>query len=214
MKKFGIVRFPGTNCDYDTWKAVETSGHERDWLFHTDRFNAKEYSALLVPGGFSHGDYLRAGALAARSPVMQSVGEAAKLGVPVLGICNGFQVLCEAGLLPGALVKNSSLRFIDDWVELELKHPNSHWANSYAKGEKIRLPIAHGQGRYYLPEEEVKKVFDNQQVWWTYTNCPNGSLFDIAGITNEQGNVAALMPHPERAMEAWMGGNHGRKFFE
>ncbi len=213
MKKLGIVRFPGTNCDRDTWKAGEASGFNPDWLFHTNHFNWKDYAAIVIPGGFSYGDYLRAGALAARSVVMEDVREAAKAGTPVLGICNGFQILCESGLLPGALVKNEKLRFIDDWIELKLINKSNSWASHYSSGDKIKLPIAHGMGRYYSEEDQIKKLFDNDQVWWTYTKNPNGALHDIAGIKNESGNVAALMPHPERAMTEWMGGSDGAWFF-
>lgn len=212
--RLGIVRFPGTNCDYDTWKAGEYSGFTCEWLFHTDQFDYKKYNALVIPGGFSYGDYLRAGALAARSPVMNSVRDAAKSGVPVLGVCNGFQILCESGLLPGVLVKNESLRFIDDWVELSLVSKSDYWAKDVKAGAKIKLPIAHGMGRYYLPEDELKNIFDSNQVWWTYTQNPNGALGDIAGVKNKNGNVAALMPHPERAMQEWMGGCDGAWFFK
>lgn len=214
MKKLGIVRFPGTNCDRDTWKAGEASGLSPEWLFHTNRFQWKDFESLVIPGGFSYGDYLRAGALAARSAVMESVREAAGHGVPVLGICNGFQILCESGLLPGVLVKNVSLRFIDDWVELQLVEKSKSWANHYNGGDRIRLPIAHGMGRYYADEDQIKKLFDKGQVWWTYTQNPNGALRDIAGIKNESGNIAALMPHPERAMVDWMGGSDGSWFFK
>lgn len=213
-KKLGIVRFPGTNCDRDTWKAGEASGFTPEWLFHTNKFAWKDYTALVIPGGFSYGDYLRAGALAARSVVMESVREAATHGVPVLGICNGFQILCESGLLPGALVKNESLRFIDDWVELQLIEKTKSWAGHYNSGDKIKLPIAHGMGRYFAEDDQIKNLFDKGQVWWTYTKNPNGALRDIAGIKNEAGNVAALMPHPERAMVEWMGGNDGAWFFK
>ncbi len=214
MNKLGIVRFPGTNCDRDTWKAGEACGYKSEWLFHLNKFNWKDYAAIVIPGGFSYGDYLRAGALAARSPVMDSVREAAQAGTPILGICNGFQILCESGLLPGALVKNESLRFIDDWVELQLIEKSNSWANHYNSGDKIKLPIAHGMGRYYAEEDQIKKLFDQNQVWWTYLKNPNGALRDIAGIKNEQGNVAALMPHPERAMAEWMGGSDGSWFFK
>ena len=214
MKKLGVVRFPGTNCDRDTWKAGESSGFSPEWLFHANHFNWQDFTAIIIPGGFSYGDYLRAGALAARSAVMTDVREAADAGVPILGICNGFQILCESGLLPGALVKNEKLRFIDDWVELKLINKSDVWAAKYNLGDKIKLPIAHGMGRYYSEEDQIKKLFDNDQVWWTYTKNPNGALHDIAGIKNEKGNVAALMPHPERAMSEWMGGQDGSWFFK
>jgi phosphoribosylformylglycinamidine synthase len=208
----GVVRFLGTNCDQDVFDAVQQVGLRPAWLWHQDQFDYKSYDALVVPGGFSYGDYLRCGALAARAPVMQSVSAAAKAGVPILGICNGFQILCEAKLLPGALLRNSGLRFRDDWVDLKVVNGNAHFGGRTL--EKAHLPIAHGEGRYYLEQDQVQRLFDEGQVWCTYEKNPNGSLENIAGVTNESGNVAALMPHPERAMESFMGGTDGRKFFE
>ncbi len=213
MKKVGVVRFPGTNCDFDTWKAVLQMKAEPHWLWHSEHFNPKDYAALIVPGGFSYGDYLRAGALAARSPAMKDVSDAAKLGTPILGICNGFQILCESTLLPGALVKNQGLRFIDDWAEIKLANSSQAWGKEFKSGEKIRLPIAHGEGRFYAEADLLKKLQDKNQIWWTYGQNPNGSLQDIAGVKNENGNVCALMPHPERALTSWMGGVDGLPFF-
>lgn len=218
-KKIGVLRFPGTNCDRDVFEAIEGKakggGHTPEWLWHADRFDAKAYSALYLPGGFSYGDYLRSGALAARSPAMHSVREAAEYGTPVLGICNGFQILCEAGLLPGALVKNQGLRFIDDWVDLKLANSNPTFARTAANGKKAKLPIAHADGRFVIADDELKKIQDLGQVWWTYEGTsPNGSTANIAGVMNEKKNVAALMPHPERAMFAWMGGTDGSEFFD
>jgi phosphoribosylformylglycinamidine synthase subunit PurQ / glutaminase len=211
----GVVQFPGSNCDRDVFEAVQSCGHSASWLWHLDLIeDSKKLDAIVLPGGFSYGDYLRAGALAARSPVMKSVAERSGRGVPVLGICNGFQVLCESGLLPGALLRNASLRFIDDWAELEVVNQSKFWDKSRSKSEKFKLPIAHGEGRFFAPEEMVKELEDNAQVWLRYTNNPNGSIHDIAGVTNKAGNVAGLMPHPERASEAWLGGIDGRGFFE
>jgi phosphoribosylformylglycinamidine synthase subunit PurQ / glutaminase len=213
-KKIGVLRFPGTNCDRDVFEAIETKGQKPEWLWHADRFDVKDYSALYLPGGFSYGDYLRSGALAARSPAMQSVREAAERGTPVLGICNGFQILCEAGLLPGALVRNQGLRFIDDWVDLKLTNANPAFARTLSVGQKAKLPVAHADGRFVAPEDEIKKLQDRGQIWWTYENNPNGAAANIAGVMNEKKNVAALMPHPERAMFAWMGGTDGSEFFD
>lgn len=210
MKKIGVVRFLGTNCDADVFEAVKSVGLEPEWLWFEDRFDSKKYAGIYLPGGFSYGDYLRCGALAAKAPVMESVREAAKLGRPVMGICNGFQILCEAGLLPGVLVKNEDLRFIDDWVELKPISKKSFWAFDSV----VKLPIAHGEGRFYLEEDELKRLEDSGQILAKYIKTPNGSLRDIAGVTNPEGNVFAMMPHPERAMQGFHGSTDGRRFFE
>ena len=205
----GIVRFLGTNCDRDVWQAVENLGLEPRWLWHEDHFQPSDYSAFVIPGGFSYGDYLRCGALAAKAPVMKSVGEAAAKGFPVLGICNGFQILCESQLLPGSLVRNVGRKFIDRWVEMKLENPSA-WSNLEA-GARVRLPIAHGEGRFYMEPGDLARLRERQQIWWTYTtDNPNGSMENIAGVCNEKKNVCGLMPHPERAMFDWMGGADGR----
>ncbi|MGE3973793.1 MAG: phosphoribosylformylglycinamidine synthase subunit PurQ [Bdellovibrionales bacterium] len=210
-KKVGVFRFPGTNCDRDVFKAVENVGKTPVWLWHNDRFNPKDFDAFMIPGGFSYGDYLRAGALAARSPAMLDLKKAADSGKPVLGICNGFQILCELTLLPGALLKNENQRFIDRWVTLISRNRSPYFAQNSAP--KVKLPIAHGQGRFYCDSETLKKLYDEDQIWWTYEENPNGSLENIAGVLNQQKNVAALMPHPERAMTDWMGSEEGQGFF-
>lgn len=212
MKKIGVLRFPGTNCDRDVFSWVEAKGFQAQFLWHLDLFNSKDYEALLIPGGFSYGDYLRSGALAALSPVMKSVREFADQGRPVLGICNGFQILCEAHLLPGALVKNEGRRFVDDWVELEMNHTHSVFAKDIKKGEKFKLPVAHGDGRFYAPADELKQIFDQDLVWLKYIENPNGSINNIAGVMNQKRNVVGLMPHPERAIAEWMGGVAGWSF--
>ncbi len=209
MSKIGIVRFPGSNCDQDVFRFVQEKKEVPQFLWHLDRFNIKEFKALILPGGFSYGDYLRSGALSARSPVMSSVREFAKKGGPVLGICNGFQILTEAGLLPGALVKNVHGRFIDDWVTLKIERTNPHWARSYLPGSEIRLPVAHGDGRFFTSEEEFHRITDLGLIWMRYINNPNGSLESIAGVMNGQRNVVGLMPHPERAIFDWMGSVDG-----
>lgn len=213
-RKVGVLRFPGTNCDRDVFEAIEMTGLQAEWLWHLDLFDPRAYGSLILPGGFSFGDYLRAGALAARSSAMDSVREAAEHGVPILGICNGFQILCESGLLPGALVKNESLRFQDEWVELKVAHPHRAFGSTLERGQTLRLPIAHGEGRYYATEEELKRLWDQEQVWLTYVNNPNGSLNDIAGVMSAQKNVVGLMPHPERAMTDWMGSCDGQVIFK
>lgn len=212
MKKIGVLRFPGTNCDRDVHGWVEARGYKAEYLWHLDLFEEKNYEALVVPGGFSYGDYLRSGALAALSPAMKSVRAFAAQGGPILGICNGFQILCEAGLLPGALVQNEGRRFIDDWAELELVNQSPRFGTEVKKGAHVRMPIAHGDGRYYAPAEDLKKVLNEGLVWLKYVNCPNGSVANIAGVMNEKRNVAGLMPHPERALYPWMGGQDGWGF--
>lgn len=212
MKKIGVIRFPGTNCDQDVVQWAVEMGFEAPYLWHLDRPTDLRFEAMILPGGFSYGDYLRAGALAARSPVMEAVREFAAKGGPVLGICNGFQVLTESGLLPGALVRNENLRFIDDWVELELVRKEGPWSQGLALSPSLRLPIAHGEGRFYCETETLKRLEDRGQVWLRYRENPNGSLKDIAGVTDESGRVAGLMPHPERAIFQWMGGADGRQF--
>jgi len=211
MKKIGVLRFSGTNCDRDVFSWIQLKGFHPEYLWHLDQFAINDYEALILPGGFSFGDYLRSGALAARSPVMKSVKEFSKQGGPVLGICNGFQILCEAELLPGALVKNEGRRFIDDWVDLQCVGVSSRFA-SQVKGS-IRLPIAHGDGRYYLPEKDLQALWDSGQVWFQYRNeNPNGSVQGIAGVLSKNKNIAGLMPHPERAIADWMGGTDGWSF--
>lgn len=221
----GVIRFLGTNCDSDVFEAAQAAGLDPQWVWYQDQFQPSDYQALFLPGGFSYGDYLRSGALAARAPVMKSVKEAAQKGVPVLGICNGFQILCEAGLLPGVLVQNSHLRFRDEWVDLEIAGSSAFGPErSQAKvapeknknqqdevAPSLRLPIAHGDGRYIVTEDELHRLQDADQIWIRYKKNPNGSVDNIAGVTNK--NVAGLMPHPERAFADWMGGNDGRAFF-
>jgi phosphoribosylformylglycinamidine synthase I len=225
--ELAVLRFPGTNCDRDCFEAVEAAlckaGVQTKviWWWHEDQPDPTRTIGAILPGGFSHGDYLRCGALASRSPVMKSLKVLADRGEPVLGICNGFQILCESGLLPGVLLRNEGLRFVDRWVDLELvpqihsteKLSNSIWRNSWKENE-FTLPVAHGEGRYFVPPETLSKMKASGQIWLKYRNNPNGALEDIAGILNEAGNVAALMPHPERAMHSWMGSTSGTSFFD
>lgn len=210
MKKLGILRFWGTNCDRDIWQAGEAAGFKPEWLWQDNQFNASEYAFFAVPGGFSYGDYLRCGSLAAKAPVMNSLREAAKKGFPIIGICNGFQILCESGLLPGALVQNEGRRFIDDWVDLKVENTSPFTKQA---SKRLRLPIAHGEGRFFLDNDDLKRVEDRGQIWLRYMDNPNGSLRDIAGIMSDSKNVCGLMPHPERALFDWMGGADGSDFF-
>ena len=193
-------------------QAIELAGYRAKILWYKDRFSPKDYCAFILPGGFSYGDYLRAGALSAHAPALKDLHSAAKKGQPILGICNGFQILCEAGLLDGVLRPNHSLRFIDQWTELQLCHPCKAWGNTKA-GKNIRIPMAHAEGCFYLDKNNIQKLKDNGQIWWKYKKNPNGSTENIAGIMNKQKNVAGLMPHPERAVAKWMGSTDGLPFF-
>lgn len=209
----GVVRFPGTNCDQDVASWCEALGYRWKFLWYQDLFDVGEVEAIVIPGGFSYGDYVRTGALAAKAPVMRSVKEAADFGKTVLGICNGFQILCEAKLLPGVLVKNDSLQFIDDWVTLKLQNESKSFNKLNLSKTSLRLPIAHGEGKFFCEESELKRILDSGQIWLTYQGSnPNGSLHDIAGVFNQKKNVAGLMPHPERAFQIWQGGIDGGLF--
>jgi phosphoribosylformylglycinamidine synthase I len=211
-KKVGVLRFLGTNCDADVLKWVHQCGYSAEYLWFEDQFDIKNFSHLILPGGFSYGDYLRCGALAARSPVMKSVVEFAKAGKPILGICNGFQILCEAGLLPGVLIRNQGLKFKDEWSSLVVQDSKNFFGAQLKKNQKIQLPIAHGDGRFYDTVDGLKKILDQNQIWLKYEVNPNGALLDIAGIVSESGNVFGLMPHPERALYSWMGSSDGQYF--
>ena len=215
MMKFGIVVFPGSNCDRDV--AYVT----RDLLLQSTRMvwhqetDISDLDVVILPGGFSYGDYLRCGAIARFSPVMQQVVEHAQKGKFVLGICNGFQVLTEAGLLPGALVKNRDLHFVCDRVPIKVDSTHLPWTQGYATGEIITLPIAHGEGQFYADEATLSEIEDNGQVVFRYEgDNPNGSLNNIAGICNSTGNVLGMMPHPERASDPMLGGSNGLKLFQ
>lgn len=211
-KKIGVVRFLGTNCDADVLKWSKELGHQSEYIWFQDQFQISDYDQIIIPGGFSYGDYLRCGAMAARSPVMKSVSEFAKAGKPILGICNGFQILCEANLLPGALIRNESLKFKDEWATLVVQTKKDFFGAQMTEKQELKLPIAHGDGRYFNTADGLKKLHDQNQVWLKYKNNPNGSLMDIAGIVSESGNVFGLMPHPERAKFDWMGSTDGQYF--
>ena len=221
--KFGIVTFPGSNCDYDTFQAiVETLGEEAVMLWHKDH-DLQGSDVVILPGGFSYGDYLRPGAIARFSPIMQEVVQHAERGGPVIGICNGFQIACEAGLLPGALLRNQSLQFVSELCRVRVENTDTRFTNQYASGQLLRLPIAHGDGRYTADDATLDRLEQNGQVVFRYVNAagevdpahdPNGSARGIAGIVNERGNVLGLMPHPERAAEAVVGSADGVALFE
>lgn len=211
--KFAVIVFPGSNCDLDMYHAVkDVLGEEAEYVFHTET-SLVGYDGVLLPGGFSYGDYLRCGAIAQFSPIMSEVKRFAEEGRPVLGVCNGFQVLVEAGLLPGVLMRNRDLKFMCKTVELKVETTETMFTNDYAAGETIRVPIAHGEGNYYCDEETLETLRTNGQIAFTYTGNPNGSVANIAGITNVKGNVLGMMPHPERAVEALLGGEDGKRLF-
>jgi len=206
--RVAIVLFPGTNCELDVQWAVEALGGEAELLWHGDR-TVRAVDAVVVPGGFAHGDYLRTGAIARFSPVMDAVAEHAAAGGPVVGICNGFQVLTEAGLLPGALQKNAGLTFVCDTVELEVVSTRSVLTNRAERGARLRIPINHFEGNYVCDAETLARLRADDRIVVRYVDNPNGSLDDIAGISNEAGNVVGLMPHPERASDALLGSADG-----
>ncbi len=212
--KFGVVRFPGSCDDVDAQFAAEGVG-EAVLLWHADR-DLQDVDAVIVPGGFSYGDYLRAGAIARFAPVMEEVAEFAREGGLVLGICNGFQVLCEAGLLPGALLRNTSLRFVFRQVELDVLRTDTAFTRECEPGRRLSIPVKHTTGRFYAPEAELERLVQSGQVLMRYApgENPNGSLRDIAGVCNEAGNVFGLMPHPEHAVDALTGSTDGIKIFE
>jgi phosphoribosylformylglycinamidine synthase subunit PurQ / glutaminase len=212
--RFGVVQFPGSCDEVDALLACRRFG-DAELLWHGDR-DLRDVDAVVVPGGFSYGDYLRVGAIARFSPVMEAVKELALAGGPVLGICNGFQVLCEAGLLPGALLPNVSLRFVCRQVELEVTHHDTPFTRACESGERLSIPVKHTTGRYYAPEAALDELEQNGQVLMRYAegHNPNGSLRDVAAVCNRQKNVMGLMPHPEHAVDPLTGSADGGRVFE
>jgi phosphoribosylformylglycinamidine synthase subunit PurQ / glutaminase len=202
MKKIGVIVFPGTNCDRDVFHVLSEVMHlETEYIWH-NRQTLEGFSGLVLPGGFSYGDRLRAGVIAAQSPIIHEVKKIAKDGVPVLGICNGFQILIESGLLPGALVKNEHLSFVCKWVDARVRNATTPFTNLFQKNQKIRIPIAHGEGRYVADGGTIKELRQKNQIVLSFLNeNPNGSIESIAAICNPEGNVVGMMPHPERASE-------------
>ena len=220
--KFAVVRFPGSNCDQDCVNALNTfEGVTADYVWHKDS-SLEGFEAVVVPGGFSYGDYLRCGAIARFSPIMATVKEFAAAGRPVIGICNGFQILCESGLLPGALVRNRGLHFICEHVTLRVEQENARFTGVPA-GTLLNIPVAHGEGCYFADDETLKKLNEEGRVLLRYSDAqgqvtdssnPNGSRENIAGILNKAGNVFGLMPHPERACDSQLGSTDGRAIFK
>lgn len=213
--KFAVIVFPGSNCDVDMYHAIKDElGEEVEYVWH-DATNLDEFDGILLPGGFSYGDYLRCGAIARFSKVMDAIKKSAKEGKPILGVCNGFQILVEAGLLPGALHRNENLKFMCRQVELKVENNETMFTSSYEKNEVITIPIAHGEGNYYCDKETLQKLRENKQIVFRYHSTnPNGSVDDIAGITNEAGNILGMMPHPERAVSELLGSADGLKLFQ
>ena len=210
-----VITFPGSNCDRDMAVALEkVSGTAPLRVWHGDAALPDNLDFIALPGGFSYGDYLRSGAMAAKSPIMRSVIEAAGRGVPVLGVCNGFQVLTEAGLLPGALLRNAGQTFICRTVPLKVENTRSLFTGGYDAGQVIRIPVAHHDGNFFADEATLDRLEGEGRVAFRYAEACNGSARDIAGVLNEAGNVLGMMPHPERAIEAQAGGTDGRALFE
>jgi phosphoribosylformylglycinamidine synthase subunit PurQ / glutaminase len=220
--KFAVIQFPGSNCDQDCVAAINgIAGLKAEYIWHKET-SLDNFDAIVLPGGFAYGDYLRCGAIARFSPIMRAVTSDARAGKLVLGTCNGFQILCEAGLLPGALVRNRSLRFVCDIVTTRVEVDDSPFTHGCQKGSLLRLPIAHGEGCFFADAETLSNLNDNRQVILRYADSrgrilpesnPNGSIENIAGICNREGNVFGLMPHPDRASDARLGSADGAKIF-
>lgn len=221
--KFGVVVFPGSNCDYDTFHVLrDVFQMETVFLWHKDH-NVKDVDCIILPGGFAYGDYLRSGAIARFSPVMQEVKEFALKGGIVLGICNGFQVLLELGLLPGAMLRNKNLKFLCQHVHIRIEDEKTPFTNKGKKGQVLRIPIAHFDGNYYNSEEGIETLIKNNQIVFRFSEADgrisdegnvNGSIESVAGIINTTGNVIGMMPHPERASEAILGSEDGKIIFQ
>lgn len=207
--KLGIVVFPGSNCELDVAHVAPLVGAEPIMVWHGDKA-LPEVDAVVLPGGFAHGDYLRTGAIARFSPIMDAVREHAEAGKLVLGVCNGFQILCESGLLPGALRKNAGLKFLCKWVDLEIVNADTPFTSRGEVGQRLRIPINHFEGSWYCDDDTLRGMEANDQVVLSYVDNPNGSLASVAGICNERKNVFGLMPHPERACESLLGSEDGR----
>jgi len=220
--KFAVIQFPGSNCDQDCVAGINSiEGLQADYVWHKET-SLRDYDAIVLPGGFAYGDYLRCGAIARFSPIMKAVASDARAGKLVLGTCNGFQVLCEAGLLPGALVRNRSLRFVCELVTLRVEVPDSAFTRGCAEGTLLRMPIAHGEGCYFADERTLRELNRDRRIIMRYANeageiaqeaNPNGSIENIAGICNREGNVFGLMPHPDRACDDRLGSADGAKIF-
>jgi len=212
--KFGVVVFPGSNCDQDCYHAVNNVLKQPvEYIWHK-KTQLDHFDCLVIPGGFSYGDYLRCGAIARFSPIMNSIIDFANKGGLVIGICNGFQILLEAGLLPGAMLRNKNLHFICKYVELKVETTATPYTSNYKKGQILRIPIAHNEGNYYIDDKGLAELKKNDQIVFRYVDNPNGAVDDIAGIVNKNRNVLGMMPHPERSSEKELGSDDGRLIFE
>jgi len=212
--KFAVIVFPGSNCDNDAYYVIKKHlGVEVDFIWHKDS-NLNDYDCIIIPGGFSYGDYLRAGAVAQFSNIMNAIKLASEQGKAIIGICNGFQILVESGLLPGALITNQSTRFISKEIQLKVSNNSSLFTNQYNNQEILTMPIAHKQGNYFADKELLNELKDNDQIAFKYSENPNGSCNDIAGILNKKKNILGMMPHPERAAENILGSKDGLKIFK
>ena len=211
--RVAVIRFPGSNCDVDTLRAAAESGADAYFVWHRDR-SLDQADAVMLPGGFAYGDHLRAGAIARFSPIMDAVRDHALAGGPTLGICNGFQVLCEAGLLPGALVRNAEIKFLSRPVTVRVEATDTPFTSGYREGAIFDVPVAHGEGRFVAPSDVVDRLEAEREVVLRYVGeNPNGSVRNIAGITNQERNVVGMMPHPERASDALLGVSEGSTVF-
>jgi phosphoribosylformylglycinamidine synthase I len=211
--KSAVIVFPGSNCDRDGFTVLKATGCKPEMVWHRDT-SLPKVDLVYIPGGFSYGDYLRSGAMSAKSPIMQEIIKHADAGGKVLGVCNGFQILTESGLLPGILLRNAKLKFLCKEVELKVENNQTAFTKRYAKGQTINVPIAHHDGNYFADEATLKTLQDKQQIVFTYVDNPNGSQLNIAGIVNDKGNVLGMMPHPERHAEGLLGGLDGKLMFE
>lgn len=212
--KPSVIVFPASNCDRDAAVAIEkTTGKKPAMVWHGDA-SLPDTDFIFLPGGFSYGDYLRSGAMAAKSPIMRAVIEKAKAGTPVIGICNGFQILCEAGLLPGALLRNAHLHFVCRTVTLKVENNQSMFTSAFEKGQYVNFPVAHHDGNYFADDETLDRVEGDGRVAFRYVDNPNGSARNIAGVINDAGNVLGMMPHPERVISPLLGGMDGAAFFK
>jgi phosphoribosylformylglycinamidine synthase len=213
--KAAVLVFPGSNCDRDCKTAVETTvGGKVEMVWHEESALPSGLDLIIIPGGFSYGDYLRCGAMASLSPVMQAVKAEAERGVSVLGICNGFQILCEAGMLPGALLRNAALKYVCKPIELKIENRNTRFTNAYGNAQTVWMTQGNGDGNFFAEPDVLKDIEDNNQVVFRYVENPNGSVNDIAGIINKQGNVLGMMPHPDRAFEDALGSADGALLFQ